>query len=211
MTGEILPLPPVSQQFGISLTPDPDNTQSTNDSSSNMSSTIETTSTLTFRPTTEGGYEDSPMAHIIRQYKEDSSDEDTSTCQPSITLTTKTYLLRSDIVELGSSEKSYSLRSSLLEDVTQVVNELQIFLERTSALIPEQTSFFKVDPQDTFISILRESSDICQLRAAWMGLGYNMGTGFPAVIFVWCLRVWVWSTNLLTCPTPYLPSRFHGF
>lgn len=68
-----------------------------------------------------------------------------------------------------SRERSYTLRLALLDGVTQVVNELQIFLERTSALIPERTSFFKVDPRDTFL-ILRESSDISQLRAAWMGL-----------------------------------------
>jgi len=135
--GEILPSPSISQQFGVSLTPDPDNTQLTNNFSSNMSSTIEATSMSTFQPTAEGGYKDSPMAHIIRQYKEDSSNDNTSTWQHSTTLTTKTCLLRSDIVELGSLEKSYSLRSSLLKGVTQVVNELQIFFERASALIPE--------------------------------------------------------------------------
>jgi len=78
-------------------------------------------------------------------------------------LITKNYLLSSDIVELMSLEQSYALRPALLDDITQVVNELQVFLERTSALIPEQISFFKVDPKDTFMSILRESLDSCQV------------------------------------------------
>ena len=110
------------------------------------------------------------MARIIRQYKEDSSDDNTSTWQRTTTFSAKKSLLNSDIIELTSPEKSYTLRPALLDDVTQIVNELQIFLERASTLIPERTSFFKVDPRDTFLSILRKSSDVSQLRAAWMGL-----------------------------------------
>jgi len=52
----------------------------------------------------------------------------------------------------------------------RVVAEIQVFLECTSALIPERTSYFKVDPRDTFLGILKESSDVGQIHAAWMGL-----------------------------------------
>jgi len=57
-----------------------------------------------------------------------------------------------------------------MRDIEQVVNELQVFLERTSTLIPEWSSFFKVDPRDTFLLILRQSLDISQIHVAWMGL-----------------------------------------
>lgn len=107
------------------------------------------------------------------QYKE-SSDEDISTYQRAINLSAKKSLLSNEIVELKGPQRSYALHPSLLEDVTQVVGELQIFLERTSALIPERTSYFKVDPRDTFLSILRESSDIGQVHAAWMGLSRRL-------------------------------------
>ena len=113
------------------------------------------------------------MAQLILQYKE-SSDEDISTYQRAVNLSAKKSLLANEIVELQGSQRSYALQPSLLGDVTQVVGELQIFLERTSALIPERSSYFKVDPRDTFLSILRQSSDIGQLHAAWMGLSRRL-------------------------------------
>ena len=76
------------------------------------------------------------MAWIIRQYKEDLSDDSISTWQRASTLSSKNSLLNSDVVELRGSERSYTLRPALLDDVMQVVNELQVFLERASALIP---------------------------------------------------------------------------
>ena len=110
----------------------------------------------------------------MQQYKEDSNDDDTSTWQRARTLSSKKSLLRSDIVEKGGAQLTYSLHPDLLEEATRVVNELQIFLERTSAMIPERTSYFKVDPRDTFLSILKESSDLGQIHAAWMGLSRRL-------------------------------------
>ena len=135
-----------------------------------MSSTVESTSTRTFHPGSERGYENSPMAKLVRQYKEDSNDEDTSTWLQATTLSSKKTLLVSDIVERRGLQQTYALYPTLLEEVTHVVSKLQILLEHTSALIPERTSHFEVDPRDTFISILRESSDLGQIHTAWMGL-----------------------------------------
>jgi len=144
-----------------------------------MSSTIESTSMQTFCPDMEQGYKNSPMARLVSQYKA-SSDNDISTHQRAANFSTKKTLFDSEIIELRGSWKSYSLCLLLLQDitqvvgklqdVTQVVGELQFFLERTSALIPEQSSYFKVDPKDTFLAILRESSNVGQIHAAWMGL-----------------------------------------
>ncbi|EDR09525.1 uncharacterized protein LACBIDRAFT_325943 [Laccaria bicolor S238N-H82] len=125
------------------------------------------TPSSTFHPETSNGFKGSPMARLILQYKE-SSDEDISTHQRAVNLSVKKSLLMSEIVESKGSQRSYTLHPTLLKDITQVVGELQIFLERTSALIPERKSYYKVDPRDTFLSILRESSDAGQLQAAWM-------------------------------------------
>ena len=114
-----------------------------------MSSTVESASTQTFRPETERGYEGSPMARLISQYKA-SSDDDISTYQRAINLSAKKSLFDSEVIELQGPQKSYTILPSLMRDVAQVVNELQVFLERTSSLVPERTSFFKVDPRDTF-------------------------------------------------------------
>ena len=110
----------------------------------------------------------------MQQYKEDSSDDNTSTWQRARTLSSKKSLLRSDIVEKGGVQLRYSLHPDLLEEATHVVNELQIFLECTSTMIPERTSYFKVDPRNTFLSILMESSDLGQIHAAWMGLSRRL-------------------------------------
>ena len=134
-----------------------------------MSSTIESTSTWTFHPEMERGYEGSPMACLISQYKA-SSDDNISTYQRVANLASKKSLFDSEIIGLEGSQRGYTILPQLMRDVKQVVNELQVFLERTSTLIPEQSSFFKVDPRDTFLPILRQSSDISQIHAAWMGL-----------------------------------------
>jgi len=109
------------------------------------------------------------MARLISQYKA-SSDDDISTYQRAANLSSKKSLFDSEIIGLEGPQRAYTILPSLMRDVEQVVNELQVFLERTSALIPERSSFFKVDPRDTFLPILRESSDIGQIHAAWMGL-----------------------------------------
>ena len=111
--------------------------QQDHNSSANMNSTIESISTSTFCPSTEGGYESSLMAQIIQQYKEDSNDDDMLTWQHSTTLSVKRTLFSSDIVEQAGLEKSYTLCLVLLDNIMQVVNEIQVFLKRVSALILE--------------------------------------------------------------------------
>ena len=82
----------------------------------------------------------------------------------------KKTLLPNKIVEKRGSQLIYSLHPVLFEEVTGIVSELQIFLEHTSAMIPERTSYFKADPRDMFLGILKESSDMGQIHAAWMWL-----------------------------------------
>ena len=113
------------------------------------------------------------MSRLIAQYKA-YSDDDISTQQRATNLSSKKSLLQSEIVERKGFQKCYSLHPSLLKDVEQIVNELQIFLERSSTLIPERSSYFKVDPRDTFLNILRESSDMGQIHAAWIGLSRRL-------------------------------------
>lgn len=48
-------------------------------------------------------------------------------------------------------------------------------MERTSGLIPERQTFFKVDPRGTFIKVLNGATDLPQLHAAWFGLNKRIG------------------------------------
>ena len=172
VTGEILPSSSILQQLETS----PVSTVQSNPTENNtlsMSSTIETTSSQTFQPETQRGYDGSPMSRLISQYKA-YSDDNISTQQRAMNLSSKKSLLQSKIIERKGFHNCYSLHLSLLKDVKQVVNKLQIFLERSSSLIPERSSYFKVDPRDTFLNILRESSDMGQIHTAWMGLSRRL-------------------------------------
>lgn len=130
-----MPTSSISQQLTVSPTP---TTQSDHieNSVTSTSTIIETNSPQTFCPEMERGYEGSPMARLISQYRA-FSDDDISTQQRAANFASKKTLLPNEIVELNGKQKSYSLLPSLLKDVTQVVDELQIFLERASTLIPE--------------------------------------------------------------------------
>jgi len=58
--------------------------------------------------------------------------------------------------------------------------ELQIFIQQASGLIVEQRSHFIVDPGDTMMSILRGTSSLAQLNAAWSALWTRVELGMKA-------------------------------
>ena len=90
VTGEILPSPSISQQLSAS----PASTVESNpieNSTTSMSTITESTLSQTlqaFHPETERGYEDSPMARLIAQYKA-CSDDDISTLSGLLTFLQK--------------------------------------------------------------------------------------------------------------------------
>lgn len=137
--GEIFPPSSISQQITISPTSTTESPITENESTV-MSTTVESASTQTFHRETSRGYKESPMAHLMLQYRE-SGDDDISTCQQATNFSSKRTLFNNEIVELNRPQRSYALLPSLLKEVSQVVGSLQVFLERTSTLIPEQHFF----------------------------------------------------------------------
>ena len=119
--GEILPSSSISQQLIGPSTP-----SLAEDDMTSMSSTVESVSTQMFHPETERGYKGSPMAHLISQYKA-SSDDNISTYQRAVHISAKKTLFDNEVVELQGLQKSYMILLSLWRDITQVVNELQVF------------------------------------------------------------------------------------
>ena len=105
------------------------------------------------------------MAKLMEQYRQER-DDDPSTQQRATNLHAKKTLAARDIIYLDNTDANVALVNELLADVTQVIAELQTFLERTSGLIPERRTFFKVDPRDTFMNILSGAIDLPQLHAA---------------------------------------------
>jgi len=127
-----------------------------------------------FRPGYEGGYKNSPMFRLMQEYQEERDDV-SSTQQRAMNLYAKKTLATRDIIYLDSADTNIALVDNLLTEATQVIGELQIFLEQTSGLIPKRRSFFKVDPKGTFIDILNGASDLAELYTAWFGLNKRIG------------------------------------
>ena len=127
-----------------------------------------------FRPGGEEGYASSPMARLMREYQQER-DDDLSTQQHTTNLHVKKTLAARDIIYLDSADTNISLVDDLMTEVTQVIGELQTFLERTSGLIPERQTYFKVDPRSTFTNILSGATDLPQLHAVWSGLNKRIG------------------------------------
>ena len=67
---------------------------------------METTSTQTFHRDRGNGYQGSPMAQLMSQHKE-LSDEVIYMCQQVANLSSKKFLLKSDIVELKGGTKEW--------------------------------------------------------------------------------------------------------
>ena len=139
----------------------------------NMSST-ETNLARQFCPGCENGYANSPMASLMSEYQKER-DDDPSTQQCTANLYTKKTLAARDIIYLDKPGNNIALVDDIITELTQVIGELQTFLERTSGLIPERRTFFKVDPRGTFMTILSGTTDLPQLHAAWFGLNKRLG------------------------------------
>jgi len=127
-----------------------------------------------FRPGGEEGYASPPMARLMREYQQER-DDDLSTQQRATNFHVKKTLAARDIIYLDSADANISLVDDLMTKVTQVIGELQTFLERTSGLIPERQTYFKVDPRSTFMNILSGATNLPQLHAAWSGLNKHIG------------------------------------
>jgi len=132
-------------------------------------SVMETNVFQLFHLGSEGGYASSPMANLMQEYQQER-DDDLSTEQRTANLHAKKTLAIRDIIYLDNTDANLTLVNELLSDIAQVIGELQTFLEWTLGLIPERQTFFKVDPQSTFMNILSGATDLPQLYTAWFRL-----------------------------------------
>jgi len=188
VSGEILSSPPtqlpdaslLTNSFLSNLNPSPLTSSSIDTLSSKITSIqdigvmsiTEINPVHQFRPGGEEGYASSPR--LMREYQQER-DDDSSTQQRAMNLHVKKTLAARDIIYLDSADANISLVDDLMTEVTQVIGELQTFLERTSGLIPERQTYFKVDPQSTFMNILSGATDLPQLHAAWSRLNKHIG------------------------------------
>lgn len=135
----------------------------------------------------ENGFDCSPMAKLLQEYSGNADDLEASNIptETNISLVLDMTELSSDmIVDRGPDRDKglpcYHLDALNLDRVTTVVTEQQIFLERAAALITEQTNYFMIDPGDTLLPILKGTSSLAQIHAAWLALRRRIELGTKA-------------------------------
>ena len=118
----------------------------------------------------EDGFVNSPMAKLVREYSGDADYLEASSIptETNINLFLEMSELEPEtIVDRGPDRDRglprYHLDTLTLDRIAVVVTEQQIFLERAAGLITERTSYFKIDPGDTLLPMLKGTLSLAQL------------------------------------------------
>ncbi|KAJ7665843.1 hypothetical protein DFH06DRAFT_984835, partial [Mycena polygramma] len=111
------------------------------------------------------------MGSLHRDYLAPTGNSVGSTFAALSLLVQKKTLSREDIYDRGiawtNAPARFHLSPSLLSRTDRVVGELQTFLERAAELVDNRNSNFVIDPEDSCMPLLRGSTDLFQLEAAW--------------------------------------------
>ncbi|KAJ7601264.1 hypothetical protein DFH06DRAFT_1353560 [Mycena polygramma] len=115
------------------------------------------------------------MERLIQEYAkegdENLEDPGESTEQGARLLALQMSLETWDVEDRGEEREigtpRYALEAKMLVQVDKIACELQLFLEKASALVVGRTRFFRIDPEDAILPILRGCGSMAQLVAAW--------------------------------------------
>ncbi|KAJ6477131.1 hypothetical protein C8R47DRAFT_1220059 [Mycena vitilis] len=115
------------------------------------------------------------MERLIQEYAkegdENLEDPGESTEQGARLLALQMSLEAWDVEDRGEEREvgtpRYALEAKMMVRVDKIACELQLFLEKASALVVGRTRFFRVDPEDAILPILRGCGSMAQLVAAW--------------------------------------------
>ncbi|KAJ7368876.1 hypothetical protein DFH08DRAFT_796706 [Mycena albidolilacea] len=110
-------------------------------------------------PGMERGYALLPMAELERDYASHSESE-ASLFERATSIASKRTLDPTDILDRGDQK---------------TVKDVNFLLSRASALVPGRSTFFIVDPQHSFLRVLKSAGDLNQLTVAWQALSVRMG------------------------------------
>ncbi|KAF9536053.1 hypothetical protein CPC08DRAFT_771764 [Agrocybe pediades] len=120
----------------------------------------------------EEGYAMSLMATLFREYAAEG-ETGSSTMSRTVWISTHPSLKPDDVVDTVNENEDgymrYKLEDKLLRKVVTTVTELQVFVQRMAALLPERNgSYFIVDPEEVVDKTLTGAQTMSQLYAAWM-------------------------------------------
>ncbi|KAJ7799234.1 hypothetical protein B0H14DRAFT_3491805 [Mycena olivaceomarginata] len=112
----------------------------------------------------EKGYALSPMADLEREYTS-SSDKETSLFQRATMIASSKGLASSSVMDRGLSSRGrvvarFSLEMGFLILTEKTVKDMDTLLRNTVRLLPQRNSHFIVDPNTTFLSVLKSVGDL---------------------------------------------------
>jgi hypothetical protein len=133
--------------------------------------------TQSIAPGMERGYALSPMAELERDYSTHTESEASLFERASIA--SKRALDPADILDRGISLHDrpiarFSLETGFLIRTEKTIKDMNFLLSRSSALVPGRSTFFVVDPQYSFLRVLKSAGDLNQLVVAWLALSTRM-------------------------------------
>lgn len=104
----------------------------------------------------ERGYSLSPMYSLILEYNQEQGSNLSTAAEVSWILQQPNLKLKDIVMEndIKDSDTVIRLVDALLERITRTVIEFQTFLDRMAQLIPERTTIFRIDPQETMVTAL---------------------------------------------------------
>ena len=126
-------------------------------------------------------YKESPMAKLLNEYlTEQLGDSSLSTEATIILLVTMQDLEAEHITIVEDRNRGttkYKLSDDLLEDLSRITVELQVYVEKAANFIDERSRHFTVDPKDTLLQILRGTTSLPQLNVAWKTMQKRLELG----------------------------------
>jgi len=133
----------------------------------------------------ENGFDDSPMAKLMRQYEPEDLESQNLSTRTKVQLIIDVEELGPEmIVDRGSERPSgllhYHLASKDLDRIQSTVTELQLFLQQAARMIEERQKHFIIDPEDTLLPILAGTSSLGQMNAAWKAIRLCIELGTKA-------------------------------
>lgn len=161
----------------------------------------------------ENGFENSPMAKLIREYGLQDIEAQGLSTETKVQLIVEVQELGAEmIIDRGSERPAglprYHLAPKDLDRVRSTVTELQIFLQQAARLIEERQKHFLVDPGDTLLPILEGTSSLGQMNAAWKALRLRVELGTKA----WTKYIAEYrqdpDDNLILSPLSTLPELY---
>ncbi|PPR00668.1 hypothetical protein CVT26_012325 [Gymnopilus dilepis] len=130
----------------------------------------------TMGPSNGAEYEDSPMATLQTEFREDR--EETSVYSRAAMLSEKKELGPNDVYDFGEGNEHrytrYTLKDKLMDVVQNTISDVDFSMRKMAELIPGRKTHFKVDPDDVILAALSGSQSLPQLHGAWTVLTKRM-------------------------------------